>query len=131
MDWKAQLLQMAEDFAAQVAGSTQSTAPGLKRYIGFPMTPFIPGRGRIMYLGDSDDLPGVGEIIMVESDGEMLAKQVVDLEASTNGKVGIALRDHQADESRGKPTRKCMNCGHLCYGDDYACSPECQSALNY
>lgn len=31
----------------------------------------------------------------------------------------------EADESKGPPTGKCPNCGGLCYGGCYLCSPKC------
>lgn len=57
------------------------------------ITPFIPGRGRVLTVNKGDE-PGIHEIIWVEFDGKLVQKRVVGIECgSTSETVGLILRD--------------------------------------
>ena len=65
----------------------------MKTYRNPDVTPFIPGRGRILTVPRGEE-PTLGEIILVNFDGDFVQKRVVGLEFGTNHKtVGVIIRD--------------------------------------
>jgi len=71
----------------------------MREYRDPKITPFIPGRGRIMVVPRSE-APEVGEVVLVEFDGflgggtKLVEKRCVALELSTaRSDVGVVLRD--------------------------------------
>lgn len=64
-----------------------------KIYRNPDVTPFIPGRGRILTVPKGEE-PTLGEIIQVDFEGSLVQKRVVGLEFGTNHKtVGVIIRD--------------------------------------
>lgn len=66
----------------------------MRRYDNPEITPFIPGRGRVMVVPKGEE-PDMYEVVLVKFEDRFVPKRVVGLEMTSGGcrLVGVVLRD--------------------------------------